>query len=263
MRNAHTILVLLLLGHALGDFYFQSKRMADEKITRRKVMLLHGAIYFACIGAPLLAGIPYSPNVLWIWLSCAGTHIVIDCMKKRNDYMTFIIDQAFHIAIIAAASLIWGQRLEAQGFVLYATPKIVDKPFVTLITALFWLIRPVGIFIGCFFSKAKTPPDKSQTSAYTKIGSKETWDFGNSLTLPDEPQKGAGRMIGYLERIIVFLLLIHGQFTAIAFVMAAKAVIRFPEISQEKKTQLAEYYLIGTLLSMTCTFAITLLLALL
>jgi len=70
-------------------------------------------------------------------------------------------------------------------------------------------------------------------------------------------------MIGYLERTIVFFLLISNQYNAIAFVIAAKSAMRFPEIGKsENKASLAEFYIIGTLLSMTSVFVIAFLLGL-
>jgi hypothetical protein len=42
-----------------------------------------------------------------------------------------------------------------------------------------------------------------------------------------------GRLIGPLERILILALALAGQFTAIGAVVAAKGIIRFPEISKD------------------------------
>ncbi len=57
---------------------------------------------------------------------------------------------------------------------------------------------------------------------------------------------GAGRMIGMLERSIVFILGLLGEYGAISFVLAAKSMARFKQLEER---QFAEYYLIGTLSS--------------
>ncbi|PKD45098.1 hypothetical protein [Rhodohalobacter barkolensis] len=62
----------------------------------------------------------------------------------------------------------------------------------------------------------------------------------------DEKQFRTGRVIGFLERIFVFLFILMGQYTAIGFVLAAKGVVRYPEFGNRS---FAEYILIGTLLS--------------
>jgi hypothetical protein len=56
----------------------------------------------------------------------------------------------------------------------------------------------------------------------------------------------AGRLIGWLERTLLYGLILAGAPDAAAVVIAAKSIARFPAFSEEK---FAEYYLIGTLLS--------------
>ncbi len=57
---------------------------------------------------------------------------------------------------------------------------------------------------------------------------------------------GAGEVIGVLERMVTFVLVASGAFTAVGFVIAAKAAARFPLF---KEIAFAEYFLIGTLTS--------------
>ena len=58
-----------------------------------------------------------------------------------------------------------------------------------------------------------------------------------------------GRWIGPLERILILLLASVEAPAAIAAIVAAKGVIRFPEISQDKAGQKAEEFLIGSFVS--------------
>ncbi len=55
-----------------------------------------------------------------------------------------------------------------------------------------------------------------------------------------------GRIIGVLERVLLFVFLLQGQYGAIGFVLAAKAFTRFKALDDRA---FAEYVLIGTLLS--------------
>jgi hypothetical protein len=59
--------------------------------------------------------------------------------------------------------------------------------------------------------------------------------------------ESAGRYIGWLERALLYGLVVLGSPDAAALVVAAKSIARFPSFSQER---FAEYYLIGTLLSL-------------
>ena len=63
---------------------------------------------------------------------------------------------------------------------------------------------------------------------------------------PDKTELNAGRIIGILERIIIFFFVTIGQFAAVGFVIAAKGVVRYKELEDRN---FAEYVLIGTLLS--------------
>ncbi len=100
-------------------------------------------------------------------------------------------------------------------------------------------------------------------AAYLKNSQIFVLTMGCTLLRPasDASSKGAGKTIGYLERITVLFLLVFGQFTAVGFVISAKSIMRFPEISKAASNK-AEYYLIGTLLSMASVFMTAVLLAL-
>ena len=69
----------------------------------------------------------------------------------------------------------------------------------------------------------------------------------------DNIEYNAGRIIGMLERIIIFFLVIAGQFTAIGLVIAAKGFTRFKELEDR---QFAEYVLVGTFLSAIFSIAV-------
>lgn len=61
--------------------------------------------------------------------------------------------------------------------------------------------------------------------------------------------EGAGRWIGILERLIIFSLVVIGEADAAGLVVAAKAILRFPEIAGDEPHLSAEYVLIGSLAS--------------
>lgn len=76
-----------------------------------------------------------------------------------------------------------------------------------------------------------------------------------SAPTPAPVLKG-GRLIGPLERILVFVLTLAGAYTLIAAVFAAKGIVRFPEISADGKSgNRAEYFLIGSLVSWVTALA--------
>lgn len=92
-----------------------------------------------------------------------------------------------------------------------------------LVTAFTFVTFPAGIIIGQFTKQWRD-----------KVADAES--LGN-----------AGKWIGIAERIIVLILVLFNQFSAIGLLVTAKGIIRFNEKDrQEAKT---EYLVIGTLLS--------------
>lgn len=67
--------------------------------------------------------------------------------------------------------------------------------------------------------------------------------------VPTGGSEGAGRWIGILERFIIFLLIAGDEAGAAGLVVAAKAILRFPEITGDEPHLNAEYVLIGSLAS--------------
>ncbi len=67
--------------------------------------------------------------------------------------------------------------------------------------------------------------------------------------VPTGGVEGAGRWIGILERLLIFLLVMGDEAGAAALVVAAKAILRFPEISGDEPHLPAEYVLVGSLAS--------------
>lgn len=68
--------------------------------------------------------------------------------------------------------------------------------------------------------------------------------------LESENTLKGGRILGPLERWFIFSMALAGQFGAIAAVVAAKGIVRFPEISRSDASgNKAEYVLVGSFVS--------------
>lgn len=66
----------------------------------------------------------------------------------------------------------------------------------------------------------------------------------------------AGRWIGYLERALIVSFILVGKPAAIAVLVAAKGVLRFGEVRDPANRELAEYILIGSMLSYGVAMAV-------
>ncbi|QDT75372.1 hypothetical protein [Lacipirellula limnantheis] len=68
-----------------------------------------------------------------------------------------------------------------------------------------------------------------------------------------------GKLIGQLERFLIFLFVMTGQIEGVGFLVAAKSVFRFGELNDHKNRLEAEYITIGTLMSFSWGFGASLL----
>jgi hypothetical protein len=102
---------------------------------------------------------------------------------------------------------------------------------IIITSAVLFLLNEVNFLIRYFFEIFKLFPNPKE----------EDKDY-----MLDEREYNAGRVIGMLERILIFFFVFAGQYGAIGFIIAAKGFTRFKELD---KREFAEYVLIGTLLS--------------
>ena len=63
-----------------------------------------------------------------------------------------------------------------------------------------------------------------------------------------------GKWIGYLERLLIVVFVITGNISGVGFLMTAKSVFRFGDVSKGD-LRLTEYMLLGTLLSFSIALA--------
>jgi len=66
----------------------------------------------------------------------------------------------------------------------------------------------------------------------------------------------AGRWIGVLERLLIYVLVLIGAAAAAGLVVAAKSILRFPEINRKPASIDPEYVLIGSLASWLLAFTV-------
>lgn len=232
--------VLFLLGHVLGDFYFQTKTMALKKEKSIKRVLIHGLVYALTM---LVVCIPVINVEIAIAVVLASVfHLVVDLLKYQSrvsvekkgywtsnaDRKAFYIDQILHVIGLIFISYLMATRgplgLSWQPF--HDAIHYLGIPEVFLrsaVLALLLIHKPANIIIQKLLTPYK--PENSE----------------------EDGSNNAGRFIGTVERIIMFIFLYIGQYAAIGLVLTAKSIARYDRISKEK--DFAEYYLLGTLMS--------------
>ena len=230
------ILILFLIGHVLGEFYFQTDKLAIDKDKSITKLLLHCLIYLI---AMILTILPvFSINLLKSVLVISITHLIIDfakflIKKKINindklDLILYFIDQTLHfIAIFIVVGIMYykSEHITYIKFFQYLLNNITlsSEQIFSWILNILIIINPISITIKKVLYPYRAKEE--EVSGYPN----------------------AGALIGKLERCIILLFLSIGQYSAIGFVLTAKSIARYNKIVDEPK--FSEYYLLGTLLS--------------
>lgn len=216
----------LLLAHVVADFIFQPNWMVEKK-QNLSVLLCHVAIVFAM--SVLALGGGWIPAVI-----VAVLHLLVDAIKiwwfpkeKGREAFAFFADQIAHVLTIFFVTYFWSDVLGSGWWAPWIGSAMKPAIFVTGFL--------VVVYVGGY-----------AVGAITSIYASEFAGQG----LPN-----AGKIIGQLERILIFLLILIDKPEAIGFLIAAKSLLRFRS-SKEQKT--SEYVIIGTLSSFVWALAFSL-----
>jgi hypothetical protein len=214
-------LTKLMLAHLITDFILQPAGWVEQRNQKHFAspkLYLH--VFLTAGLAYLFVGWHYWGVALVILI----THFVIDVWKSYRPHAIryFLIDQLLHLAVIGGCWLVTFQYRSVWDDLRRRLD--TDQHIWIVLVAFVFVTAPAGILIG----------------ELTRHWSEKIDDPENSLV-------DAGKWIGIAERVIVLLLVLQGQYSAIGLLVTAKGIIRFGEKDrQEIKT---EYLVIGTLLS--------------
>lgn len=217
-----TIFLKLLLAHFVADFVLQpTKWVKDKEQNGVKSMFFwfHIGVHFLLMF--LFTGFQKDliPVIIGIGLSHAGIDILK--IKLKNSFSNihlFFVDQILHLMMIFIAFGIysdvdWNYLLNAQN------------QWLIIILAIVLLTYVSGVVMKVFLSK---------------------WDL---INFEGDALHKAGWYIGVLERLFIFGFVMIDYWAGIGFLIAAKSIFRFSDLTRSKDRKLTEYVLIGTLLS--------------
>jgi len=224
-----TLLALLLAGHTLGDFVFQSKSMVARKGDSARWLAAHAGVVtlvHLAVLLPVFAG----PGLLLVLILGLG-HVVLDRAKARlgdSSLAWFAADQGLHIAALFAVWRTWIVWLGAEPTFLYNAEELrIVTTAALLVTAYAFNVNG-GAAIVAIVVRAHRLDQDSEGGV-------------GPLAL------SRGQTIGILERMLVLTLVLLDQWGALGLVLAAKSIARFKELEDRA---FGEYYLIGTLTSL-------------
>ena len=209
----------LLAAHLLADFTLQPRAWVVRKQARRldPILAAHAAIA-GILGYLLLA----RWGLWWLPLYLFLGHAVLDALKPRRDSSrVFLVDQALHgLHVLGALALLdWA-----------------TAPAWPWLPGLGWLLAVTFLlnweFAGVAIGKA--------TSSWRE----DLGDEAGGL-------RRAGLWIGRLERVLIVAFVLAGHIEGVALLVTAKSIFRFSARNGEASRRVSEYFLVGTLGSLT------------
>ncbi|APY09373.1 hypothetical protein BWZ20_14135 [Winogradskyella sp. J14-2] len=227
------IILKLILAHILGDFFLQPQKWVKDKEKKKlksKWLYIHIAIHIA-----LMFLLVWDFSHWFLILLIGASHLIIDALKlllqkKKTKKFYFFVDQVLHMVAIFVLTIVMHHKDITLS--LY-----IDTSALFLLICIVFLTQPTSIIMKTIFTK---------------------WDI-SKYTEDNESLKDAGKYIGVLERLLVFIFIIVGHWEAVGFLITAKSVFRFGDLTSTKERKLTEYILIGTLLSFGIAIIVSLL----
>lgn len=218
----YPLIIKVITAHLLGDFVLQSDKMINDIHSRKFksfYLYIHCLIHFILILT--LTGFRKEYIVPALLLSIV--HLTIDMLTKLllankiSGLLNLTIDQILHFISIAL-------------FVYYFHPYSINYDKILSPQNQILLLSIIGI------------------TFVSSIVIKKIIELFN-YNIRSSGLKDAGKYIGMLERLFVFLFVITHFWEGIGFLLAAKSIFRFGDLKNKKDVKLTEYILIGTLLS--------------
>jgi hypothetical protein len=240
MQTVLRLALLLFLAHLLTDFVFQNSRLVEQKRSGQAAgYAKHGAIHYVfavLLGGFFVPGMLFSLRFQIALLGLTAVHLLIDFGKIRlaqaqvtgESTLPFVIDQLLHFATIGIAAWLIVGTVPLSDLLASVNALRGARDRVLLAAAVY----VAALFAGGYLIRSMTRP----LMAHVRTRESHTELIH------------AGMYIGWLERFLVLTaLLLHSPAT-VGLIVAAKSIARYPEFKNE---QFAEYFLIGTLLSIS------------
>ncbi|WP_044270919.1 DUF3307 domain-containing protein [Bacteroides timonensis] len=221
------LFLLLLILHIIGDFYLQSQQMCDNK--RKKGIRSKELYTHILIISLLFIPVAICHGAFKWFILIVLSHTAIDIFKSylEKKYPRWVLhyffgDQLLHWSVLAFC---------AVKISPLSQPFPLNEELILLILGFLLLFKPTNILITLVLRQFNVTPRTEKT-------------------LPS-----AGHLIGNMERILTFILILLNQYSAVGFLIAAKGLLR---LRDNKQTTIStEYVLCGTLLSIGCAFIIS------
>jgi hypothetical protein len=243
MQILFRTLLAIFLAHLLADFVFQTDRLVSQKRAGKwRGYLWHGLIHYAAalaLVAFFVKASALSIKTYGVLLLLTAVHLLIDAAKIRltsrgflpDGSLPYVADQLVHFLTVVLAAWILSPAVTfSQAFSPIGGLRSLQTK---------WLAVPV-VYVAVVFG-----------GGYLIRYLTRNLSEGLKTHHPEratEQLQNAGLYIGWLERFLVITALLLQSPATVGLILTAKSIARYPEFKSER---FAEYFLIGTLLSIS------------
>jgi len=235
-------LLAIYLGHLLGDFVFQTQTLIEEKRRGRlSAYALHGLTHY--LSSIVLVGFFVRGSVLSLRtnLVLAGlslVHLVIDWSKihlsrkfSGSALWAYLSDQIVHLATVGIAAWLISSVAPPGSLAIFVENlRDIGNGFL-LVPVVYVMVIFGGGYLIRFLTRSLAEDARNDPELKRR-----------------EQLQNAGLYIGWLERFLVVTALLLQSPAMVGLIFTAKSIARYPEFKSER---FAEYFLIGTLLSLS------------
>ena len=236
------LFISLIFGHLLSDFVLQSSKQVKNKNN------INTLAYHALTVASVNCFLIWRITPIWIPVVLFLSHFLVDFTKqkinKKNNkfpFYIFLIDQIIHLAILYLLAFFFIPNYPKD--ILWKTifgPNYFSVLILLsgFICATYVLSTLIPLILNPFKRGLQNKSDKEST---------------NSGGFDD-----GGKLIGILERSFIFILLLINEPSGIGFLITAKTLFRFGEITKDNNRAEVEYIIIGTFASFVLAMILSL-----
>lgn len=227
----------LLLAHLLGDFLLRSNWIIRNKDNRFWPLICHGITHgiIAWICLLVFAQVTFiSIQSQVVVIGYVAVHLLVDDIKFRliarkylpDNWKTFLFDQSLHVIILAiTAFILTGSHL--AEFIQSIRLSAPAKTHILEVAIIYVAVVFGGGYLIRYLTKGLSKGIIDEASAHLQ---------------------NAGLYVGWIERLLVITAIAMQSPALVGLILTGKSIVRFPEF---KEARFAEYFLIGTLLSIS------------
>jgi hypothetical protein len=223
------------LAHLVGDFPFQPGFLLERKRFRWWAILAHGVIHWILLALCLIFFATPLPLVPWrlflLTFVYVAIHLLVDAARQHffaDSILVLAMDQVLHLATIVGLTICitnagW-HEIHSLVAPAHSTRDLMLSGGIVYTTVIF-----AGGYLIRYMTRGLVHRLPTEV-----VGE------------PTEQLKNAGLYIGWLERLLIITAVVLRSPALIGLILTGKSIARFPEMKEPK---FAEYFLIGTLLS--------------